>query len=184
VTVRLYPWWEHPLYQRARDTGENWGFRHLEGAAKEVTVVAVNPRQCRLSQREEVVDWEFCERHPHAWRYEDEGEVFCNTTPDIPRVVDAILARKLPFITRALLDDYLPNRDWKAPASLGYFPYTLYGPVCDELQRSAVRLHLPRVPVERDTPIVLTMDDDDYLIADDFELEVPEFEHRPEWFAP
>jgi hypothetical protein len=28
------------------------------------------------------------------------------------------------------------------------------------------------------------MDGDDFIVAEDFLLELPEFEHRPEWFVP
>jgi hypothetical protein len=30
----------------------------------------------------------------------------------------------------------------------------------------------------------LLIDDDEYIIAEDFEVDVPEFVHEPEWFQP
>lgn len=184
LTVRFYPWWEHPLYRRARDTGQPWGFRY-EDAARDVTVFALEPIECRLSERlTQVIDWAFCENHPASWRYEDEGEIFCNTDPDVARLVEAILARRLPWVTRSVLCEYLSPPAYKAPFSLGRFPYSLYTVVCEELRAAQVRLHLPRAPQKRDTLVTLVLDDDDYIIAQDFELDVPEFEHRPEWFEP
>jgi hypothetical protein len=82
------------------------------------------------------------------------------------------------------LNQYLQPTKWSAPFSLGYFPFTLYNIVKEELQRADVRLHLARSPVKRNLPVVLLMDGDDYIVADDFEVDVPDFEHRPEWFAP
>ena len=40
---------------------------------------------------------------------------------------------------------------------------------------------LPRIP---HPAVVFLIDDDDYIIADDFEVDVPEFIHEPEWFQP
>jgi hypothetical protein len=184
VTVRFYPWWEHPLYLQARAEGKTWGFCDTERGARDLTAFATNPLECHLSHRSEITDWEFCDDHPEAWRYQDEAEIFCNTDPDIPRLTESVLARNLPFVTRTVLSAYLPPSQWKAPFSLGHFPFTLYNVLHEELERLGVRLHLPRRPVQRQTPVVLLMDGDDYIIADDFELEVPEFEHRSEWFSP
>jgi hypothetical protein len=30
----------------------------------------------------------------------------------------------------------------------------------------------------------LLIDDDDYIVAEDFEVDVPEFVHEPAWFQP
>lgn len=45
-----------------------------------------------------------------------------------------------------------------------------------------VPIFAPREPEPRPGPVVLLLDNDDYLVADDFEVEVPEWEHRDEWF--
>jgi hypothetical protein len=33
-------------------------------------------------------------------------------------------------------------------------------------------------------PVLFLIDDDDYIVADDFEIEVPDFEHLDAWFCP
>lgn len=33
-------------------------------------------------------------------------------------------------------------------------------------------------------PVLFLIDGHDYIIADDFEVDVPEFLHKPEWFRP
>ena len=39
-------------------------------------------------------------------------------------------------------------------------------------------------PEAAEMPVLFLIDGDDYVIAKDFEVDVPEFEHRPEWFRP
>jgi hypothetical protein len=72
---------------------------------------------------------------------------------------------------------------YRAPYSLGYFPTTLFRVVRTVLDRMGVRTFIAREPVETALPS-LFLCDGDYIIADDFELQVPEFEHKDEWFRP
>lgn len=184
VVVRFYPWWEHPLYQEARDADAPWGFRDIEEGAQCVTVVAVDPIACQLSRHVEVTDWDFCEDHPETWQYQDEAEIFCNSDPDIPKLLEAVLARELPWVSREVLNRYLGPRGWRAPFSLGHFPYSLFIVLREELERANVRLHLPRLPQKRDALVALVLDGKDFIVARDFEVDVPDFEHRREWFDP
>lgn len=184
LTVRFYAWWEHPLYRQARETGATWGFRSHDDGLRDVTVFAVDPIKCQLSQRPDVTDWEFCENHPLTWVYEDHGQIFCNSAPDIPRLIERVLERGLPWVTRSVLKEYLRPQQWPAPFSLGRFPCSLYSVVREELEAAGVRLHLPARPQRRDPLIALVLNGDDYILARDFELDVPEFEHRAEWFDP
>ena len=185
VVVRFYAWWEHPLYLQARELGTNWGFRDVDEGVRDVTVFAIDPLECHFHPGDETVtDWQFCEGHPIAWPYEDEAEVFCNSDPDIPRLIDAILAKETPFLTREILERYLRPPASKAPFSLGHFPRPLFNAVRTELERTGVRLHVTRTPEHRPVPVVFLMDGDDFIVATDFELDVPKFEHRPEWFDP
>ena len=47
-----------------------------------------------------------------------------------------------------------------------------------------VELFLPRAPVARPGLVLFAADESIAIVARDFEVELPEFEHRPEWFAP
>jgi hypothetical protein len=42
----------------------------------------------------------------------------------------------------------------------------------------------PGSPRPPEAGVVFLIDDDDYIIADDFEVDVPEFNHEPDWFQP
>jgi hypothetical protein len=182
--VRLYPWWEHPLYVEAIEQGRPWGFSDLSAGAKEVVVIAVEPFAVCLSDRYEVVDWSFFDNHPLLWRYEDEAEIFVNSDFDQGELFEALMRRGIPSVSLGDFYRYIsPRSDWHAPYSLGRFPYSLYWPVREELERMGVRLFLPREPQERTRPILFLIDGEDYIIARDFEIELPQFEHRPEWFT-
>lgn len=45
-----------------------------------------------------------------------------------------------------------------------------------------VSLFLPREPRFEPKLVLFIMDDDDFIVARDFEVDLPEFEHREEWF--
>lgn len=45
-----------------------------------------------------------------------------------------------------------------------------------------VDVFTPREPAARISPVMLTVDDNVLVVARDFFVDVPEFEHRPEWF--
>ncbi len=181
--VRFYAWWEHPLYRAAIKSGENWGFTDVDEGARDVTVIAKNTCAVHLSTRANVTDWDFCEAHPALWRYEDRAEIFCNSNVDREALFDRVLARRLPFVDAAVLSEHLGLRArYTAPYSLGYFPHSLFTVIRAELEDMGARLQLPRLPERKETPVLFLIDGEDYVIADDFDLEVPEFEHRPEWF--
>ncbi len=183
--VSLYPWWEHPLFVQAVEQGTPWGFRHDESAYRDVTVFPLNLRECRVSQTKDVTDWEFFESHPLLWSYEDTGTIECNSECSRAEVAKRVLTADLPGLTRKALYRYLdPLQTHSPPFCLGTFPRTLFETVRGILTEMGIQLLISREPTPRATPVLLLIDGEDYLIADDFELDVPEFEHRPEWFAP
>ncbi len=183
--VRLYPWWEHPLYLQARDAGAPWGFVLEDEATRDVAVVARDPVAFHLSRRESVTDWAFCESHPLLWPFEDAAELFCNSDVDRLELIEAILRRNIPHLTRARLSEYIaPVSPHRAPFSLGYFPRSLFLVAREELERMGVRLFIAREPREQERLVLFLIDGEDYIVAHDFDIEVPDFEHRPEWFQP
>jgi hypothetical protein len=182
--VRFYPWWEHPRYLDARARNLPWAFGDTTAGEKEVVVHPVRPIAFKLSSRVNDTDWDFPDRHPLLWPYEEQAEIFCNSDVDIPALFHAVQEHELPFVTRSVLYEYInPLMPYRAPYSLGYFPTTLFRVVRTVLDRMGVRTFIAREPVETALPS-LFLCDGDYIIADDFELQVPEFEHKDEWFRP
>lgn len=182
-TVSLYPWWEHPSYVEAITTGKPWGSVQCEDGRKEVTVFPLGLKEFKLTQCDDVIDWSFCESHPLLWPYEDCGEIICNSQPPLDELFGRT-CKTLGVWPRELYPYLDPLLSYKAPFSLGKLPFTLFGVVEGVLAELGVSFFIPRRPQARTTPILLFIDGSDYIIADDCEIDVPEFEHRPEWFKP
>jgi len=183
--VRFYPWWEHPAYMEAVRAGKPWGFRQaVENGAKDVVLYPIGLAECRVAACETVTDWSFCEEHPLLWRYEDQAQVFCNGPCDVVELVRRVRNR-FPSVPKELLYEHLdPLLQYPPPFCLGDFPLSLFRIVADELSKMDVPIYVQRQPSPRQTPIALLIDGSDYIIADDFELEVPNFQHDPDWFRP
>lgn len=185
IVVSVYPWWEHPHYLAARASGTAWSFDLEEGAARDLVIEAVRPLVCEVTGGRSATDLTFVQEGPQLWRFEDEAEIFLNSDVDRWALFEAVIRRKLPGLTRGVLEGYLGSRsDHRAPYSLGYFPYTLFHVLKAELGYMAARTYISREPSLRPSPVLMSIDDSVSVIADDFVVEVPEFEHRPEWFRP
>ena len=119
VTVRFYPWWEHPGYLKARETGTAWGFtRAVEAGRQNVTVKAVVPYAARISQRVEVTDWGFSEEHPLLWDFAQEVTIYVNGHFDVLHLTERVLDRHMPFVTRRDLERYF-DPAWRPVPSRG-----------------------------------------------------------------
>jgi hypothetical protein len=89
----------------------------------------------------------------------------------------------LPNVSEGDLRSYIHLPDpGKAPMGLT-MPAQLYEPVLAVFRRLGVPVFSPGSPRAPDPAVVFLFDDDDYIIAEDFEVDVPEFIHEPEWFS-
>jgi hypothetical protein len=61
-------------------------------------------------------------------------------------------------------------------------PSRLHGPILGVLKHLGVPVFSPHTP--NPAPATVFLLDGDYIIADDFEVDVPEFTHNPAWFQP
>jgi hypothetical protein len=185
LVVRFYPWWEHPLYVSAVERGQDWGFTSFVAAGKrDVTVRAIRPWAFRLSPRQEVVDWRFEDAHPLLWDFAERSTVFANAPFDRDVFVDGLMGLALPNVSEADLRNYVQLSDPnKAPMGLT-MPAQLHEPVMSVFRRLGVPVFSPGSPNTPAPAVVFLIDDDDYIIAEDFEVDVPEFVHEPEWFQP
>ena len=183
VTVRFYPWWEHPGYLAARENGTPWGFSaSAEEGRRDVVVRALTPVAARISQREMVIDWFFSENHPLLWQFSEQIVLYVNGRFEVRELTDRLLRLGLPSVTLRDLHRYfapawvpLQSRGIMLPAQLCACTVR-----CLTEMNVAVLLHAqPTLP-----KLTAFLMDDDYIVAEDFVLDVPDFEHRPEWFAP
>ena len=190
-TVAFYPWWEHPLYLKAREAGTGWGFANSSEGEAEVTVYPKNLRQFQISELGCVIDWGFTQQHPLLWQYEEQGKITCNT----PLTLEQWL--KIATLVQENLTGYSDLADvagyalkqvyrWGHTGSfcLGTFPYSLFHALLPVLDAQGIRYFAPFEPKPKPMPVLFLIEGDDYIIADDFEVDVPEFIHKPEWFQP
>ena len=68
--------------------------------------------------------------------------------------------------------------------SLGSFPYTLFKVIQQVLDEQGIRYFIASEPKPSNTPVLFLINGEDYIVAEDFEVDVPEFVHKPEWFQP
>lgn len=180
--VRFYPYWEHPTYLHAMELGRTWSVPGRDEGAELVTVYAHGVEEVLLRKRSRVLEWSQPSKHPSLLRFENRAEIVCETEPN-PRE----LLRRLRMRLRDEFDDQLLlaasgyGRDLTEPVSLGEFPRSLYLPIREELVSLGVELRDTAVPPASSIPPILLLDGQDYIIAERFEVEVPEFRFHPAW---
>lgn len=184
LVVRFYPWWEHPKYVAAVDRGETWGFANFEAGKREVTVRAIRPWTFRLSHTQQIDDWCFAETHPLLWEFAARSTIFANGPFDRSAFFDGLMALALPHVSEADLRNHIHLPDSRqAPLGLT-MPAQLHQPVLTVLGRLDVPVFSPGSPATPNPAVVFLFGEGDYIIADDFDIDVPAFVHRPEWFRP
>ena len=190
--VSVYPWWEHPQYVEAKANKSNWGFDYGDEAYKTVTVYPMGLRQAHVSQLSEVTDWGFTQEHPLLWQYEESAQIVCNEPLSLERwmqISQAAQKRLNGQIEQEYLAKYVSLEmihRWGGQGSftLGSLPRPLFIAVKVALDEHKVSYFAPYVPELTELPVLFLIHENDYIIADDFEVDVPEFVHKPEWFRP
>ncbi len=191
-TVELYPWWEHPLYIKARTENRHWGFTESSGEGlRQVTVHPVNVMKFQISSCGDVYDWDFTQQHPVLWEYEDSRSIICNdplTLEQWLEVADQARENLTGYKRDADVAKYAlwaVRRFGKSGSfSLGSFPYTLFEVIRKVLDEQGIRYFIASEPKPKNLPVLFLINGEDYIIAEDFEVDVPEFVHKPEWFQP
>jgi hypothetical protein len=184
LVVRFYPWWEHPRYLSARARGEDWGFSSYEAGQREVTVRAIHPWAVRFSPRQQVVDWGFAEDHPLLWDFAERSTLFANAPFDRSAFFHGLMGLGLPNVSEDELRSHIDLPDSrKAPMGLT-MPAQLHEPVLTVFRRLGVPVFNPGSPRVPKAAVVFLIGHDDYIVAEDFEVDVPEFNHEPDWFQP
>lgn len=189
-TVEIYPWWEHPRYLEAREAGGPWGFGEVPDAAyKRATVHAIGLFEAHLSPQDEVIDWWVTQRDPRLWPYEEWSSITCNQPLTLSLWLDILESVRAELKLRCLTPllevsaiEQIHRHGASSAFCLGNFPYSVYVPLRKQLEARRIDLFDPREPEPKELPFLFVAGGDDYLIAEDFEIDLPEFEHRDEWF--
>ncbi|HET7232869.1 MAG TPA: hypothetical protein VFJ16_22860 [Longimicrobium sp.] len=183
VVVRFYPWWEHPLYLAARERGEPWGFSSRGEGVRDVTVRAIQPSVVRVSQRQSVTALGFTDSHPILRDSGFPTTIYVNEAFDPERLLDQLLGMRLPFVSRKDLLPYVDSRATPVPRAVSV-PTQLHRPFIEAFERLGVQVFAPEPRGTVPRASVFLMDGEDYIVADDFEVFVPEFTHDAAWFTP
>jgi hypothetical protein len=181
IGVRFYACWEHPAFLAARAAGAPWGFAFDEAAERELIIDAIEPRWAELGTDRSAIDMAFRTDAPCLWRFDATAAILCNTEVDTRALHTRLRARGEAGAAAARYVTPFPAH--RAPYALTALPASAYGLIHDELVAMGVEVFCPQVPAPR-PPLVALLIGDLTLIARDFVVDVPEFEHRAEWFAP
>lgn len=185
--VRFYAWWEHPEIEAAVREGRKWTMRDVESGAETVTLHARQVHEFKMGSRNEVGWWSFVENHHLLWPYEESGGITCNSPLSLEPALDLVevAARWLGAPTSALWR-YVDHRNIRRygrtpPFALGQFPRPAFFALCDQLRERGIDFLITYEPKQTPVPVLFLIDGDDYIIAEDFDVDVPEFRHQPEW---
>jgi hypothetical protein len=90
----------------------------------------------------------------------------------------------MPYVSRDDLLAYVYARDRRAAPQGLTIPAQLHAGICEVLGRLEVPVFSPRTPNLPPAASVFLLDDGDYILAEDFEVDLPEFVHDSSWFQP
>jgi hypothetical protein len=180
LTVSFYPWWEHPLYLEAIRRGDSWGFSGDELREQELTVRAIRPSEVKFSPVRYVIDLEFTQEDPLIWSLRN-TMFFINSPLDREQLLEGLL-QEVPKATRQYLAGYLlPSPLYSAPYALA-MPSRFHEPALRVFAQLRVEVFCPHPPSPGPEMVAFYFDGG-HIIAEDFEVNVPDFIHRPEWFS-
>ena len=142
----------------------------------------------------EVIEWEFIDTdHPLLFRFEATAQVFLKQPlggTELLRFL-ALVREAAPFTVEVedivkLLSPvvWADNAQRATPCSLGHFPRSLLAFVSMALAQLGSNYTVMGEPEPRDLPVLFLIDGVDYIVAQDFDIDVPVFEHDEAWFAP
>ncbi len=184
VTVRFYPWWEHPLYLEAREKDGPWAFADCEEGGRDVTIHPRDMVAFAMSRFAEPIECWFAESGPYVWPYEPDGEIFVNQPVDLDALTTAV-AKRLDVQrsdARRIID--VPLSYAESPPFSLRLPQSVLIAAMEALDRLGVGYHKSFTPDGEPSPVAFVIDDETWIVAKDFDVDFPEFEHRPEWFDP
>lgn len=167
-----------------------WGGANvLDAEDIEVTIYARTVRDVSLSGDLEVgriESWDFTQRHPLLWEYEWLGSIVCLSplTPQLWQQIAVLAQEALTGYDREVnVAEYAVRQvdQWGQTGSfaLGRFPLPLYQVLLPILDAQGIRCFLPNDPKPTPLPVLFLIDDEDYIIADDFEVDVPGAMYAP-----
>ncbi len=188
IVTRFYPWMEHPLFRKAVENKEPWGFTDYSEGERDMPIYAVNPVKLEMDGCVGAEDIWFIEDDPSLWPYQNAGSVFINSPLDVSALIDCLAANEEVSGKRSDIERLIGHCcAYDPPFKLSYLPFAAFNAALDELDRLEVEYYPKGKLTEKwqwGKPHAILELTGLTCIAQDFMLDVPEFEHRDEWFKP
>ncbi|MEZ4367815.1 MAG: hypothetical protein R2939_16280 [Kofleriaceae bacterium] len=179
LAVRYYPWFEHPRVREANAAGRPWRAEVPDEAHQVLRIHPRGLREIALTAPVDCTELFVAERSARHWPHEPTGQVVINA---------ALPAGALEAACAELLGELAPHAlefvgDALAPApplSLRW-PASLHACLVRALEQSGTAHLVTSTPAAAEPLVTLGFGDGSYLIAEDFEVELPTFEFRDDW---
>ena len=160
-----------------------WDEANTSEDEAEVTFHAKTVRQVKLSRNldYEPLELDFTQEHPLLWDYEQEGSIVCLSplTLEQWRIIVTQAQAALTGDNREVNVAECAARQVEqfgrtGSFALGKFPLPLHRVLLPILDAHGLRCFLPYAPEPVSLPVLFLIDGDDYIIADDFEIDLLE----------
>ncbi len=177
--ARFYPFWLHPLYKRE----EQPFFDYPDEAKIVFTVYPIGLIQAHVRVVSLVTDWGFSFDDPLLWPFENTGQLFVNDPVSIEQAQQLdriVIAKDRRLAQDGGVQSLFTKWGRKPPFAVGSLPRPTYMALCNALDQLNIAWYGPRTVPGKPLPILFQAEDD-YIIADDFEVEYPDITHDPIW---
>lgn len=191
ISIDFYPNCLHPGLEDLRAIGKRG---HVNDSGLGCRVMTIYPKGTLFVHFSPMFIYPegfwFTQDDHRLLQYEDFAGITSNSpiTPDqwTSIVQQACSKLSLPHLQGA--QTYLGRRSierWgtQPSFSLGPLPRTIFFALRDALDAHDVPYFAPREPEAKPVPALLDIDGY-YIVAEDFDVDWPEWEHRPEWIVP
>jgi hypothetical protein len=181
--IQFYPWWEHPKYIEAIEKNKKWEFSDIDEGSKTVTILPVIVVETKISNETEITEIQFSDNHPLLWEYDDLVKIHINSSLDIGE-----LEKWLETIdvyseyTTDILSHLDPITEYKPPFAID-LPLTIAKLFITFFEDNSVKYLADISKLKPSNLKLFLIDDDDYIIAHDFNIKLPDFEHKSSWFS-
>jgi hypothetical protein len=176
VAIRFYPWWEHPRVVAAIAEDRNWRVQAPPDAARVMVIHAIDPVHLTADLHTSAEEIVFHDSGPRLWPFETNGSMYINDP--VPPDVVSELADRTGIAERDLTAIASVLASSRVPYALGAPPsvHAALHAILDERGVSHLATY-----AGAPSNLVAFEFDDNLLVAHDFEVDVPDWEHRDEW---
>ncbi|MGJ4789526.1 hypothetical protein [Leptospira koniambonensis] len=171
VKIDFFPWWENPKYHYAVSENLNWRAKNSRKIT--MTIKPIGLIKFSFEPRCLATDISFLLDDPLLWEYYDKTQLFINEQFDYLELRQKLILR-YPIIENCI-NNYLPmNARHNPPYCLGDYPTHIYNYLVEILTEMKVSI-FPKNTVSFQSNLKLVyIDEANYIIADDFIIDVPE----------